>query len=517
MSLTRDKVEQRLLANHLFPRVDKYGDVFPPCYTSAEFTNKVASKLMARKREDGFGVAAARSTRYDFAPRNMEVPHPIAFAKIARQLKVSWHEWSDIVENPSSAIRVGDYGDKRLFVMDAIRSKDSLVFPGGRFMAKIDITNFYGSVYSHAIPWAVYGVSGAKMRRTDGQDWVNQLDTVVRLARRKETTGISIGPGTSSIVGEIMLGGVDELLRDRGYNFLRFIDDYYYVAQNRDDAEEFVREVRDRLAELKFAVHPGKTKIFEMPTSSSPRWMRELRTINRSGAGTGARLDMIDSAIETRGDDHEGGALLWVLRSLDRWRELEQPDEEAMRSIACRLLSIAYIKSVAVPTVCRLLDEFDGGVVDNELSLNSLLREHVSNRQTDAASWLLYILLKNGAVIESESQEAIVASGDCLTIALLASSKKYYCNAVSFVAGIESRNPADYTRDEYWLVYYQLALNSRTPREVPDSYVDEFEALLSERISFVDVSIQSDFRPVNNWKPVAPSGGRRGGAVPYDD
>ena len=56
MTLSARKFENRLLAHHLFPRIAKRGDEFPPCFVSTSLASDIASKLIARTYSTGGAV-----------------------------------------------------------------------------------------------------------------------------------------------------------------------------------------------------------------------------------------------------------------------------------------------------------------------------------------------------------------------------------------------------------------------------------------------------------------------------
>lgn len=498
MALSAMKVEEGLLAHNFFPRVARRGDEFPPCFVSASFTPKIASKLISLRipRKDGFGVAAARSTRYDLAPRNFEIAHPRAFAGLARELKASWKLWKHVCTNPSSAIRVKEHEDGRIFSMNTDIDSESLSRPGRRFRAQVDVTNFYSSIYTHSIPWAVYGLNGAKANQNDSSDWSNRLDFKLRQGRRRETTGISTGPGTSAIVGEILMNGIDTELRKKGYDFLRFIDDYFYTADSRDKAEAFVQEVRQQLAFFKLAVHPTKTLIQALPAPLEPRWKREIRNGLSGTPGVTRLLDALDRAIESTGVDPEDGVMRYVLVAIEN--QLSNPYFPADdRGVAVdRLMNIAFFRPIAVGPLCRLLARMDEEAVSSRAAdLDALLREHAATLRSDAMTWLIQLMLNHGVTPSKKALAATSASGDCLALALLASHPDHQKVASRFAVTLEKEDPPDYRRDEYWLVYYQLALAGKRLKGVPQSYYDEFQPLLDANVSFVDLDAESLYSP----------------------
>lgn len=521
MLLTAQRFETGLLAHNFFPRVARRGDELPPCFISSTFTTSVASKLnsLSIKRLDGYGSINVRTTRYNFVPRNLEIVHPRAFAAIARQLKASWKDWKSVMTNESSAIRVTPHADGRVFSMVSHVDAESLVTPGGRFRAKVDITNFYGSIYTHSFPWAVHGLHAAKMKQEDKNDWANQLDFKLRQARRRETTGIAIGPGTSGVAGEILLGFVDERLRnhDDKFEFLRFIDDYYFIAPSRDMAERFINAVRIELAELKLSIHPGKTSITELPTPISPSWMRNLRKALHGSVTKMKLLDALDHAIEVADVTPEDDILKYVLVSVEEALRADTVADSVRLAVIDRLLNVGYLRPAAVGSACRLLVELDGNLVSERAqSLNEILKEHAQSFRTDAVTWILYTLLAHNLAPSDEAAEAVVDSGDCLAMALLALDRNGTTLVRKFMDKLEFEVPPDYRRDEYWLLYYQYALDGDPIASVPDEYYDELRPLLEAEVSFIDITAKHPYRPYHDDKQGSPQARNWSiGRVPY--
>lgn len=511
MSLTKQIVEDRLLAYHLFPHISRKDDELPPCFQSRCFKQRHASALIriVNDRKDGFGAITLQSTRYDLAPRRMEVPHPAAYANLVRQLKTSWEEWKSVEESPVSAITIFEHDDKRIFSMTSRKSVNQLISPSSRYMAKVDITNFYGSIYTHALPWAVAGVGAAKKDRDKKGSWLNNLDWALRMSRRKETTGISIGPGTSAIVGEIILEDIDRKLEKNFGKFVRFIDDYYYVADTKESAEEFVNYLRDELSTLKLSVHPGKTKIVELPAPLHPQWKRDLRAMVRGRASVTKLTDMVDEVISHTEISEEDGALRYALVTIENIFEHEEHKEESLFAVIERLMHVAFFRPVATGTMCRLLEKAGPSkVAKHSESLNAILAQHVSVRRTDAATWILYLLIGNSVRISTEAVQAIVKSGDCLSLSLLLAAPECCDEVASFIQAIESKEPESFTRDEYWILYYELARRGNVPESVPDDYLEEFRALLDDNVSFIDIKELSG-QDIEEKKPTKKGGKSR--------
>lgn len=136
----------------------------------------------------------------------------------------------------------------------------------------LDINRFYGSIYTHSIPWSVLGKQEAKLRhhaRTLNGHWSDTLDRLVRNCNQQQTVGLAIGPDTSRIVSELILSRIDvELTAIRSGlsspQIYHNIDDYQIgclgVGEAEDAQSRFVRTVSRyelRLNDFKTSVEHG--------------------------------------------------------------------------------------------------------------------------------------------------------------------------------------------------------------------------------------------------------------------
>lgn len=136
----------------------------------------------------------------------------------------------------------------------------------------LDINRFYGSIYTHSIPWAALGKNVAKAQyqaRTLRRHWSDKLDILVRGCNQGQTIGLPIGPDTSRIVSEILLSRIDAELtapgsRIRSTQIYHTIDDYQFGVMSQHEAEDaestFVKVISRyglRLNDFKTSVNHG--------------------------------------------------------------------------------------------------------------------------------------------------------------------------------------------------------------------------------------------------------------------
>jgi hypothetical protein len=100
-----------------------------------------------------------------------------------------------------------------------------------KYLIKTDIKNFYPSIYTHSIPWAIHGKKFIRKgrNRNNYSFFGNRLDKLFQNANDGCTNGAPIGPAVSDVIAETILSGVDRLVSRRmGKNVVavRFKDDY---------------------------------------------------------------------------------------------------------------------------------------------------------------------------------------------------------------------------------------------------------------------------------------------------
>jgi hypothetical protein len=82
-----------------------------------------------------------------------------------------------------------------------------------RYLLATDLSQFYPSIYTHSIPWALHTKSVAKAKPNDYSLLGNVLDLAMRNGQDKQTIGIPIGPDTSLVIAEAILSSVDVQLK----------------------------------------------------------------------------------------------------------------------------------------------------------------------------------------------------------------------------------------------------------------------------------------------------------------
>ncbi len=126
-----------------------------------------------------------------------------------------------------------------------------------------DVTDCYGSLYTHSIPWAIHGIEEAKQNRKNSLIG-NQIDAHIQAGRYGQTNGISQGSALMDFVAEIVLGFVDKQIHRKlgepeDFRVLRYRDDYRIFTNSDDRAEEILKVISDELRSVGMKLGVSKT------------------------------------------------------------------------------------------------------------------------------------------------------------------------------------------------------------------------------------------------------------------
>lgn len=135
------------------------------------------------------------------------------------------------------------------------------------YILHTDISDCYGSLYTHSIAWALHTKQVAKDRRKEKTLIGNIIDSHIRDMSFAQTNGIPQGSVLMDLVAEIVLGFIDCELSQKidsspclkDYEILRYRDDYRVFTNNPQDADFIVKLLTEVLVDLGLQLSSQKT------------------------------------------------------------------------------------------------------------------------------------------------------------------------------------------------------------------------------------------------------------------
>lgn len=487
-----------LLCHNYLPTSRRDKEELPPNFTSNTFTPDVARRLatlnMSRNGWKGFDQIEYRLTRFNTAGRWLSIPHPLAHAKLCLTLSEHWEKFDRILKNTHSNIKPQCYEDGRVIVMNGYSDSSEKTGKylnhsfGKRYVVHADVSNFFPSLYSHAIPWALVGFTEAKDKSGPKHldEWFNQIDACVRNTRRGETQGVAIGPATSNILAEIILGKVDESLAESaGANFSRYIDDYSYYCNTEEDAQNFLHSLESELAKFKLQLNAKKTSIEKLPQPSVEHWVIELgQSVSSDKEKEVSLFDVyryLDFAQVLSLKHPEGSVLKYavstVIKMPIRW--------DRAGGLLQYLLSLSFHHANLLPLLEKPIEKNHAdflGYGSAGADLISILRENIRLKRSDGICWALYFLGRLELEIPTSVVNEVIGTDDCMSILSLYWAAKEHRQLVVDYANSIDKNHL-YELDRRWMLFYQLFFDGLIDN--PYQADPTFKTLRDEGVSFL--------------------------------
>lgn len=463
-------VYESLTRFNYFPNQKNAVVEMPPIFTTTTFTPEIAERIIASSpnRSGGWDQVSYAITRHNNVPRTLSLMHPVSCAYLAKTIYNNWSHLKSVMNNEQSVIKPAIHTDGRIMIMNyedadekAARSlEDSF---GKMFRVETDISGCFNSIYTHSIPWAVIGFEAAKAkvkaRPKQPEGWYDRLDMHQRWVKRNETQGIAIGPASSSIIVELILGCVDKVLVSRNFNYRRYIDDYIGFCATYEEAQEFIRVLAAELERFKLNLNLQKTVITALPCPVSDHWVSKLsaaapNTIidalnTRRKLQSSEIVQYLDYAVRLNKETPDGSVLKYAVSSI-----MHSIDKDGSNTVFLYVLGLSWHYPVLIPHLKPILELCGLDAADYERQFNLLIGENSRNRRSDAVTWAMYFLLKYNLTLSSEFTQVVIDSKDCAALVCLNLLRPDEPLLQDFVNGL--LGGTEYDRDQYWLLLYEF-------------------------------------------------------------
>ena len=276
-------------------------DEFPSVLTTANFAKFCEEKLASLsplpdllKRVTRYGTFSAPRTTS--TRRVLALPHPASQLALSRIITENLADIRKTIRSCTLSLynTDADFAHNRLFVgvdFKARGVREAEVLSRYPYILKADIANFFHTIYSHSLPWAVLGKQPVKdvlelrndlRRKTFDESWPNRLDTAIQRGNSRETFGIPVGPDTSRMVAEILLSGIyaDASLSGmlKGQEGYRLVDDFFIGFDDEHAARRCLDALRRVLWEYNLHLNENKTDIKRSSQLYEDGWKHDIET-----------------------------------------------------------------------------------------------------------------------------------------------------------------------------------------------------------------------------------------------
>lgn len=360
---------------------------------------------------------------------------------------------------------------------------------------KLDIKNFYRSIYTHSIPWAIHGKQYAKTHLREN-NLGNSLDRAFRLGQDGQTIGVPTGPDTSFIIAELILSkiirGMIEHADVRADRIVRYYDDIEYGCESEVEAHRILSKFEAALREYELEVNPDKVTTISGPNAVESPWLYRLREFEwQSDKRPDELLEIFSHVAEIAGSYPEDHVFRYFLRKMrttlvteDAWpifqRILLTLLQEGRGNAREIFDQFSYYRAIGWPIHSRAVKE----------ALDRKVRHQIASGCTSELSWAIYGYLLFNLNISKSLLASILQNGDVPSRVLAA--KLIYSRNVALKSEINSLVRSwgdDALNSSEWLFAYEIMVNNWHNRHVSVELPTNsalFEHLRDNSVSFLD-------------------------------
>ena len=433
--------------------------------------------------------------KVNLSRRIINIPNPLHQSKLCKTISGKWVEIQNIYSKSkiSSSYPIDDIKKNR-----AVITKDNFgEFKSRRlnesfdnlYEVKTDISRFYGTIYTHSIPWLVHTKPVAKANRDDFNLLGNALDRDLRNSNSGQTVGIPIGPDTSLIIAEIITCLMDEQIQNKLKNVktFRFIDDYYLYCDSYADAEKAFKFIQSLLTEFQLDINEEKTKISKSPFAFDTKWSIELGTFTFRKSPKSQLTDIerfVSLSLLNSSENPKDSVLLFSIQVL-KFIELFDENWNTYESL---VLKIALTEPRTLPVVTEILASNISRISKTKIKsiIEKLIKTNLPKGHHYEVAWALWMCVEFKIKLKNKMAQEIFASNDILSILIAMDLKsRNLINASVSTNSLLSELTTDSLMNENWIFTYEsIKKGWLVPATNPIDNNEYFKILLANGVYF---------------------------------
>ena len=397
----------------------------------------------------------------------------------------------------------------------------------------LDISQFYPTIYTHSIPWAIVGKDKAKkffkIANSDQTKWqglansnndakayrsAHFIDTLVRNCNDRQSVGLCIGPDTSLILAEVIANRIDNEISKRlssiSHTGTRYYDDYYFYFNNRNEAENALKIIQQVLYEFQLETNENKVNITKLPFKYIEDWTEQFDTFIFNEVDKYELrnfFSILNNSILLNKKNSS-----WIIHyALKQFRSGETVIQKENWDIFLSfLLQTLIIDSSTIDLIFEIifiykiyLDNISKKKIKNVLI--SIIEEHLILNHSFEVSWSLWVFITFRINCPKQLVESILNSRDSFSklICLHLIEESLYEGNKPNVDRLKKQIENSSTLGENWLLIYETIVKKWLVFDNPVKILNNeyFEIMKNYDVSFYEtekqvrpkISMVSDF------------------------
>lgn len=275
----------------------------PPYFQFTDLLKKVSTELQNKKISDFYNEKIKPQDLEDinyklitnkdgkYAWRPLQLIHPAFYVSLVHEITKD-SNWKYIVNRFHKLISASrcikceslpivtryyrkDKANQIIHWVEEVEKKSIIYSLEFDYLYHTDVTDCYGSIYTHSIAWALHNKDIAKKER--GNKLIgNVIDNHIQAMSYGQTNGIPQGSVLMDFISEMVLCYIDSLLcvkikkiKKSQYKIIRYRDDYRVFVSNSQIGEFIIKELTVILNDFGMKLNSIKTKASDSIVHSS--------------------------------------------------------------------------------------------------------------------------------------------------------------------------------------------------------------------------------------------------------
>jgi len=477
-----------------------------------------------------------------FSRRKLGIPHPKQFIELCQILTSNWDniKRSLLLEHFSESSPIFKKSKRaaqtKSISLNNFKFKRIESSFNKRYELTFDISQFYPSIYTHSITWAILGKDDAKIYFKKKQQYRNtwasvvstdpkaalydlsdKIDTCVRNCQEKQSIGLPIGPDTSFLIAELIGSRIDNeiwnQIKNIDYCAIRYYDDYYFYVNNYGEAERILKIAQQVLSEFSLETNESKVKIKEMPISFEKEWTTDISRYSFTNVSSGeivTYFSIINNHVEKYPVDSS-----WIINyALSRFEFgnviISKANWNLFLSLLLGLLKLDPSNIDQFLKIALSYNIYSSPISKKMIGkiLHSIIDENLSLNHSFEVSWALWSLKSLEIKCNSILLNKVLSSSDDISILIcldLIHSRLYTGRKPKISKLSKSINSNDLFSQHWLLVYESIKKQWLNPgkRKIIDEH-EYFKLLFNRGVEFYNSSrqIEIEFNMENLLKKV---------------
>lgn len=455
-----------------------------------------------------------------FSRRLLQIPHPTSYIKLVDHIcdnyellethfEQSKYSQSKIFDNKRAGSNVSNSENRALQTnYDTVNDwKEQILLESYDYLVelKIDIANFYPTIYTHSLAWALLTRETAKKmhnakisKKLDHElfsteekklyEFADLLDKYTRYLQDNQSTGIPVGPDTSHILAEIITTHIDFQLSKEFNNLkaFRYIDDYYVYVNSIDEAQRILVFFEKIFSDFQLSINESKVKIQHFPFGFLDSWVKEIHDVqieDDCSASIKQYFNTLFTLVQAN-PQFSSTIFTYGMRTFERRTTIIK--DENWLIFESLLLKSLLIESSLLEIASRVFETYKALLSKDKINivLVKILDQHSALNHHYEVSWVLWIFIQLRIELPYKYVDIIIGNHDTISILIL-----LHLNELELVENgislIQRNNILEYLdiQKNNWILQYEAI---EVKKWLIGKHNPEYDSYLKQEITFYD-------------------------------